>query len=212
MTEQLTLSLHFPGSDSDSHLSWPSTPLLGKFSCLPGIVPTPALATPMSQSPAQTHWAPSTQRTAALSDSMDPTEFFLTVPNSSTPHAACPSRKSCPCLGHGGDFFLLYSLLLITKSPIHHILLCFSSSPASFMEATLLLLFSHSVVSNSLQPHGLQHTRLLCPPPSPRVCSNSCPLSWWCLLWLLNPNIYIFKTLTNFCVPPFIFEQILEDI
>ena len=55
MTEQLTLSLHFPGSDSDSHPSWPSTPLLGKFSCLPGIAPTPALATPMSQSPAQTH-------------------------------------------------------------------------------------------------------------------------------------------------------------
>ena len=36
------------------------------------------------------------------------------------------------------------------------------------------------VMSNSLQPHGLQHTRLLCPTPSPRVCSNSCPLSQWC--------------------------------
>ena len=32
----------------------------------------------------------------------------------------------------------------------------------------------------TLQPHGLQHTRLLCPPLSPRVCSDSCPLSWWC--------------------------------
>jgi len=30
--------------------------------------------------------------------------------------------------------------------------------------------------------HGLQHTRLLCPPLSPRVCSNSCPLSRWCYL------------------------------
>ena len=29
------------------------------------------------------------------------------------------------------------------------------------------------------QPHGLQCTRLLCPPMSPRVCSNSCPLSCW---------------------------------
>ena len=38
--------------------------------------------------------------------------------------------------------------------------------------------FSHSVVSDSLWPHGLQHTRPPC--PSPRVCSNSCPLSWWC--------------------------------
>ena len=38
--------------------------------------------------------------------------------------------------------------------------------------------FSHPVVSNSLQPHGLQHTRLPCPSPSPGACSNSCPLIW----------------------------------
>ena len=37
-------------------------------------------------------------------------------------------------------------------------------------------------VSYSLQPHGLQHARLLCPLLSPRICSNSCPLSWWCYL------------------------------
>ena len=43
-----------------------------------------------------------------------------------------------------------------------------------------LLLFSLSVVSNSLQPHGLQHIRLPCPSPSPIACSNSCPLSRWC--------------------------------
>ena len=36
---------------------------------------------------------------------------------------------------------------------------------------------SCSVVSYSLWPHGLQHTRLPCAPPSPRACSNSCPLS-----------------------------------
>ena len=34
-------------------------------------------------------------------------------------------------------------------------------------------------MSNSLQPHGLQHARLLCPSLFPRVCSNSHPLSWW---------------------------------
>ena len=37
--------------------------------------------------------------------------------------------------------------------------------------------FSHSVVSDSLQPHGLQHARLPCPSPTPRACSNSCPSS-----------------------------------
>ena len=40
--------------------------------------------------------------------------------------------------------------------------------------------FSHSVVSNSLQPRGLQHARSPCPSPTPGVYSNSCPLSWWC--------------------------------
>ena len=38
----------------------------------------------------------------------------------------------------------------------------------------------HSVMSNSLQPYGLQHSRLPCPSPTPRACSNSCPLSKWC--------------------------------
>ena len=38
-------------------------------------------------------------------------------------------------------------------------------------------LFSRSVMSNSLGPHGLQHTRLPCPSPSPGTCSNSCPLN-----------------------------------
>ena len=37
-------------------------------------------------------------------------------------------------------------------------------------------------MSDSLQPHGLQHARLPCPSLSPRVCSNSCPLSWWCYI------------------------------
>ena len=40
--------------------------------------------------------------------------------------------------------------------------------------------FSHSVVSDSLQCHGLQHAWPPCPLSTPRVYSNSCPLSWWC--------------------------------
>ena len=39
--------------------------------------------------------------------------------------------------------------------------------------------FSYSVLSNSLWPHGLQHARPPCPSPTPRVYSNSCPLTWW---------------------------------
>ena len=40
--------------------------------------------------------------------------------------------------------------------------------------------FTHSVVSNSLQPHELQNARPTCPSPTPRVHPNSCPLSRWC--------------------------------
>ena len=40
--------------------------------------------------------------------------------------------------------------------------------------------FSCSVLSDSLWPHGLQHARLPCPSPTPRVYSNPCPLSRWC--------------------------------
>ena len=44
----------------------------------------------------------------------------------------------------------------------------------------LVVVFSCSVVSESLWPHGLQYARLLCPSPPPRVCSNSHPSSRWC--------------------------------
>ena len=44
----------------------------------------------------------------------------------------------------------------------------------------LLVRFSCPVMSDSVWPHGLQHTRPPCPPPTPGVYSNSCPLSQWC--------------------------------
>ena len=40
--------------------------------------------------------------------------------------------------------------------------------------------FSHSIMSDSLWPHGLQHARPPCPSPTPRACLNSCPLNRWC--------------------------------
>ena len=49
--------------------------------------------------------------------------------------------------------------------------------------------FSYSVMSNSLWPHRLQHTRLPCPSPTPRAYSNSCPSSWWC-----HPTISSFSS------------------
>ena len=52
-----------------------------------------------------------------------------------------------------------------------------------------LLLFSCSVMPDSLWPHRLHHARLSCPSPSPRVCSNLCPLSQWCHLTILSSFI-----------------------
>ena len=54
------------------------------------------------------------------------------------------------------------------------------SSNIWILITTHVLLVSHSAMSNSLQPHGLLHTRLPCPSPPPRACSNSYPLSRWC--------------------------------
>ena len=42
-----------------------------------------------------------------------------------------------------------------------------------------IIQFSHSVMSNFVQPHGLQHARPPCPSPTPRVYSVSCPLNQW---------------------------------
>ena len=50
---------------------------------------------------------------------------------------------------------------------------------ATQIKFSYLLLLSCSVVSDSLWPHGLQHTRLPCSSPSPRTCSNSCLLGHW---------------------------------
>ena len=58
----------------------------------------------------------------------------------------------------------------------------------------LLLLFSHSVVSSSLRPHALQHTRLPCPSPSPGACS----LSRWCHPTILSSVIPFSSCLQSF--------------
>ena len=53
--------------------------------------------------------------------------------------------------------------------------------------------FSRSVVSNSLRPHELQHTRPPCPSPTPRAYSNSCPLRWYCH-WTISSSVIPFSS------------------
>ena len=66
-----------------------------------------------------------------------------------------------------------------------------NSSPISVYQ------FSRSVVSDSLWPHGLQHTRLCCPSPTPGICSNACPLSQWCHL-TISSSVAPFSCLQSF--------------
>ena len=60
------------------------------------------------------------------------------------------------------------------------------------------LLFSHWAMSDTFWPHGLHHVRLPCPSLSPRVCSNSCPLSQWC-----HPAISSFVVPFSSCLQSF---------
>ena len=58
--------------------------------------------------------------------------------------------------------------------------------------------FIHSVVSDSLWPHGLQHPRPPCPSPTPRAYSNSCPLHWWCRPTISSSVILFSSRLQSF--------------
>jgi len=58
--------------------------------------------------------------------------------------------------------------------------------------------FSHSVMSNSLWPHGLQHTRLPCSSPPPGACSNSCPFSRWCHPTISSSDVPFSSCLQSF--------------
>ena len=67
-----------------------------------------------------------------------------------------------------------------------------ASSPISSVQ------FSHSVVSNYLQCHGLQNARLPCPSPTPGACSNSCSLSQWCHLTISSSVVPFSSCLRSF--------------
>ena len=61
-----------------------------------------------------------------------------------------------------------------------------------------LLLFSCSVMSDSLWPRGLQYVRVPCPSLSPGVCSNTCPLSWWYYLTISSSVVSFSSHLQSF--------------
>ena len=88
---------------------------------------------------------------------------------------------------------LLLWILSVTRNlpplePTHPIWEVITFRKCFLKTSTNLLLLSCSVMSDSLQPYGLQHARLPCPSLSPRVYSNSCPSSLWCLLTISSSS------------------------
>ena len=124
-------------------------------------------------------------------------EFWILIPfllerkkESVRPHGLSPARLLCPLNSPGkntgvdshsllqGIFPTQWSNL---RLPHCRPILYHPSHQGSpfLIELVYSIQFSHSVASDSLRPHGLQHARPLCPSPTPRLYSNSCQLSWW---------------------------------
>ena len=76
------------------------------------------------------------------------------------------------------------------------------------IDVSVSVQFSHSVMSDSFWTHGLQHARPPCPSPTPKLYSNSCPLSRWChptisscvLLPSIFPSIRVFSKESVLCI------------
>ena len=96
------------------------------------------------------------------------------------------------------------------------------SNPNSYLKFSICpqnafsVQFSYSVMSNSLWPYGLQHTRLLCPLPTLGVCSNSCPSSQWCHPTILSSVVPFssfrqsFPASGSFLMSQFLVAKVLE--
>ena len=116
-----------------------------------------------SQTSDENHWKRIIQNTLS-SETANSTFFFYLFITQLT-DAPCPCFTDT-CESTRETFFCIFTLM--KNPPMHSV-----------------LLLSHSVVSNSLGPCGLQHTSLPCPSLSPGVCSNLCPL--WGRTWQPTP-------------------------
>ena len=83
---------------------------------------------------------------------------------------------------------------------------CWENKPTAlnnYLPSSHSLQFSHSDVSDSLPPHGLQHARSSCPSPTPKSCSNPCPSSRWCHPTILTSVVPSSSCLRSFPVSQF---------
>ena len=136
--------------------------------------------------------------------SLSPSSMMLAVGFLYMPFIRVRKFPSCPLIIFQNSSFLPLVLGFIAvvvwhaqgEMDQHHLL--WTRSAPYFYDDILLLLSSRLVVSTSLQPHGLQHTRPCCPSPTPRVYSSSCPFSWWCHPTISSSVIPFFSCLQSF--------------
>ena len=140
---------------------------------------------------------------SAMSDSLRPHESQHARPPCPSPtprvHSnSCPSSRWChPAISSSvvPFSFCLQSFPASESFPISQLFTSGGQIIGESASASVLPmnLFSHSVVSDSLWPHGLQHTRLSCLSPFPRAFSNSCPSCHPLLLPSIFPRIRVFS-------------------
>ena len=107
------------------------------------------------------------------------------------------SRMSSALVGNF-FFFFFFTTNTIWEAPWDVFLLCYYIYFILIISQSVQ--FSHSVISVSLWPHELQHTRLPCPSPNPGAYSNSCPTTWWCHPTISSSVVCFSSCLQSFLV------------
>ena len=108
----------------------------------------------------------------------------------------------------------IWSILLMIKTVIIIILLIIYSPTHNYKHFWILYISisSVAVMSNSLRPHGLQHARPPCPSPTPRVYSNSCPLTRWFHPIISSSVVPFASLLQSFPSGSFPMNQLLASV
>ena len=103
-------------------------------------------------------------------------KFYIKLLSSKSSTSSAWAFQQCQILTSTwhSELFLFYSLSTVLYSFAR------ADLAEHYSQSEHRTQFSHSVISDSLWPQGLQHFSLPCPSPTPRTCSNSCPWSQWC--------------------------------
>ena len=124
--------------------------------------------------------------------------------NSLRPHGLQSAKLLCPCHFPGKTTVVschfLRQGIFPTQGLNPHLLhlLNWQADSLSVSHPRSSNQFSHSVVSDSLRPQGLQHAKPPCPSPAPGAWSNSCSSSWWCHLTISSSVVPFSSCLQSF--------------